>query len=171
MLLLTAGCGDDAPEAKDNPYAAEFRIARERATSDFEKKVLADSDITKAEFDEAVQRYVRCAKDRGVDITPIPVGGYYNYETVKTDNAEAVIAECRAGTIAVLEPLYVDRLMNPQKRDIFELQVECLKKSGVVPADYTVQQLKADKENQFAGAPFSPDDAKFSACMANPNLG
>ncbi|GIF10103.1 hypothetical protein [Actinoplanes teichomyceticus] len=172
LLAATSGCGgsDEKVSSKD-PYAAEVRQAQQQAKTDFERQVLADGAVTKAEFDEAVQRYVKCAKDRGVEIEPIAVGGYYNYRTVKSDESEAVSTECGTGTTRLIEPLYVDRLMNPEKKDMDELTLACLRKNGVVPDGYTVEQFKKAAEQGFSGAPFDPDGAKFQACMANPSLG
>ncbi|WP_143193866.1 hypothetical protein [Micromonospora sp. CB01531] len=170
IALIASACAES--EAPKDPYEPELKAAQKQAASDFEREVLADLKITKAEFDEAVNRYVACAGDRGVTIKARPTaGGYYNYDLVKSGDAETVADECRKGTLALIEPIYVDRLMNPEKKDLDQLQADCLVRAGVAPKGYSGDQLAADRAKSFSDTSFGPDNPAVPACLSNPNSG
>ncbi|WP_124774971.1 hypothetical protein [Micromonospora inaquosa] len=170
VILIGSACS--ASNSSDDPYAPELKSAQKQATSAFEKDVFADLVITKSEFDEAVERYVACAQDRGTKIKAVPVaGGYYNYDLVKSGEAETVAEECRKGTIALVEPIYVDRLMNPEKKNIDQLLADCLVRSGVAPEGYSAEQFVIDRAKNFAETSFGPDNPAVPACLSNPSNG
>ena len=58
LTTAIAGAGCSGPATATNPYSEDFRQAKEFATSDFERAVLEDGEITRAEYEEAMQRYV-----------------------------------------------------------------------------------------------------------------
>ena len=170
-VVLVTGCGQTDAIA-DDPYRADLEAALERATSEFEREVLRDLRITRAEYEEAVERYVQCANDRGVELTKIPQGGYYVYGHPAIDDADAILDDCRIGTVDLVEHLYVDMLVNPDKTDFDMLVVKCLLEKGLAPEGYTTEEHKRLRETATGPAPdypFDTEDSHFSECMANPS--
>lgn len=148
-LVLSACAADGGPPSTPaaaietpNPYyAAELATAKGQATTDFERRILDDDVITRAEFLEAKALYYRCLRSYGLVVTPndpqsdlggFSVGGTWDESVVNT-----VLAECPAGTIDVIEPLYASMVKNPQKRDLNDLLAECLVAVGVVEPPFT----------------------------------
>lgn len=137
-LVVLAGCGVAKSESAAGPYAALFVQAREAATSQFERDVLADDKVTRAEYEEAVQRFVSCVEDLGAQVTLQDQDGYYIYaigaNTAAYDEAAVV---CAPGTKALIEGLYVDTLTNPDNVDFDELIAQCFVEVGLVEAPFT----------------------------------
>jgi hypothetical protein len=167
LLLLTA-CG--AEERSDDPYYPEIQQAKSKATTDFEREVLEDSVISRAEYEEAVNRFINCVKDKGLTISTQDQSGYYVYKSDQAPNLDEVQNACSRGTKTLIEPLYVERLRNPGKIDSNEIFASCLVKHGLVEGGYTAADAKRDMENSFAGAPFDQEDPRLVQCLANPSL-
>jgi hypothetical protein len=175
--VALAGCAGSEP-ATDHPYRADFEAASGQATSDFERGVLGDFEISRAEYEEAVDRYVRCASDLGVQLSAVPQGGYYVFEHVAASTSAAqsvdgVVRQCRAGTIDLIEPLYVGLLTNPNKEDRDQLVVACFIDKGLAPEGYTVEEFRGDRgsgqEQRPPDFPFDEQDPRFIECMVNPS--
>lgn len=161
--------GPVEPPALSDEWTDEFRDARARATSDFERLVLADDWIAPAEYDEAVQMYVQCAADAGITIT---VRGNIADETRMYDvtsslgqtKLNAILSECGDGTINVLEGLY-DTILHSGERA--ELMAACLVAVGAVPSPYSASDYARDAEDQQFTRWMVNDD-QASKCWDNP---
>ncbi|MGC4108258.1 MAG: hypothetical protein QM753_18210 [Thermomicrobiales bacterium] len=175
-----------SPAASDNPYAREFADARERATSDFERGVLADDLITHAEYAEAVDRFITCMHDAGFDVVAVPspdVPGMWWYESripdvsmASTPATEAYLADqneafdrCSTGTTFQIESLYHAILTNPTNADPATLSVECMKLTGLAKDDYTTDDFTENFAQEGGTFPFEVADARFGSCINNPN--
>lgn len=171
-------CQTSSPSA----WAAEFELARAAATSDFERQVLADDEITRAEYEEAVQLYVECAHDAGVDISPVEQDGAYIYavDGLIDDATDLVLDDCAVGTTMQIEGLYSSIATNPDNEDWWGLFLRCMKDSGLVEEDATLAEVQqaiaissvtSDGEVVEQGewsAPFPDDDPAFVACFTDP---
>ncbi|MFI5906502.1 hypothetical protein [Dactylosporangium sp. NPDC051541] len=168
VLALTA-CSS-TPEAT-GPYAPELMQARDAASSDFERQVFKDLDISRAEYEEAVMRFVDCVKGKGVSISAVPTDGFYQYDVINNPavDQDAIQESCAKGTKSLIEPIFVDRLRNPNKEDENGLFAKCLIRNGVAPADYNAEQARKDRVNGFKGAPYDSTDPRVAHCNANPN--
>ena len=167
--LLLVGCSSHqaAPTATTSadPWRSDVLRAMSKATSPFERQVLQDGVISRAEYEEAIRRYVACMKAHGVNMgAEMTALGYYQYNSVGYD--QAVDDRCNVGTKAMIEPLYVDRLQNPNKADMRALEVACFVRKGLAAQGYTVAQWKVDRLSQKP--PFSTNDPRFTACLASP---
>lgn len=176
IVLLSLLCCCSGPhEDTSDPYASQIAAARQKATSDFERQVLEDGVITRAEYEEANQRLVACAKSRGVDIGLHDQSGYYIYSVQNYDANERIVQDCQTGTTALIGPLYVDMLINPKKQDIHELIAECLVASGLAPTGFSKtdfdQGLQKQRDHSGSPFPFDMSDPRFEQCMANPSSG
>lgn len=88
--------------------------AKEQSTSEFESEALADDEITRDEYEQAVSLYMDCLTDAGLDATAEqqPSGLYqyairYDEGTTEADPAEY---SCALGTTYLVEPLYGQHL-------------------------------------------------------------
>lgn len=174
LSLALVGCSSN--DVAD-PYKGDLLDAQRRATSEFEKSVLDDLQITRAEYEEAIQRYVSCVKDRNLDISVVEQHGYYTYRVtgVARDSdggtavADTVLQECRIGSIDLIESIYVTKLQNPLKIDIESVTADCIKRERLVTGDYSGEDYLRDAKNNFAGSGFDPDDPRLTKCLANPS--
>lgn len=162
-----------APERPDDPYATVIENASAQATSDFERSVFADRQVTRPEYEEAVTRYVRCAHEHGVQLSTIPQAGYFVYTFPDGGDADAVLSRCVDGTTALIEPIFVATLTNPHRDDMDDLIAACVVRSGLATPGYTGAQIKAEKEaarraGREINLPFDEEDPRFAACMADP---
>lgn len=169
-----ADAGDSTPAG--GAYAAQFEQARQAATSDFERDVLADDEITRAEYEEAFQRYVDCMAGKGIAVGLYDQGGQY-FVSVAAEDDEAFQREeseegggCVEGTTALISPLYVQILTNPNQEDHTELIVACLIDLGLADPSFTAEQWEElTAQGQNAQWPFDKEDHRFSACLLNPS--
>ncbi len=153
-------------------YASLFEQARQQATSDFEREVLADDQITRAEYEEATQLWVECLAGKGVEVKLQDQGGYYT-AGVPAENSEGFEENsdlCAEGTTAVIEPLYIQILQNPGNEDPTELIVACLIETGLADSSFTVEQWnELSSQGQNAQWPFDIEDPRWGACLTNPS--
>lgn len=160
---VLAGCTSPVSQDDSEPYAAEFEAAVDAATSNFERNVLEDGEITRSEFDEAVHNYLACLRNIGIDVTAERQGDYYIYGTTDNDGYEASHDACAVGTTAVIEPLYVSMMSNPENGDLYTLRARCLVKSGAAPEDYTRDEFKADLKGDTQVVDTQSEE--FRTCM------
>ncbi|MFC6080652.1 hypothetical protein [Sphaerisporangium aureirubrum] len=169
-ILIAVSCSPGTPPG--DPYAGDLERARKQAVSDFEKQVLADREITRPEYDEAVRRYVSCMKAHGLGFEAV-LGdyGYYTYvETPSSPRHDAIHLVCRRGTTFLIESLYTEIITNPGHRDLDELRAACFVRKGLAPKDYSGDSSKADGRRGYEGAPFDKEDPRFQQCLANPSM-
>lgn len=174
MTLLGACASEENSGAvPDGPYKAQIFQARQQATSDFQREVLADGIITKAEFDEAVQRYVTCMADKGVEVKPYDMGGgYYGYAvgSDSNDQFQRFSDACHEGATALIEDLYIQMLTNPSGGNIEDAVAECLVRKGLVDATFTGAELRrlSSADPRGKNMPFDTNDPEAVACRINP---
>ena len=164
-----SGCsaGQAPTDAFSGPYGPQMKAAYEAATDPAVKSALQDGKITRAEYDAAVQRYVACAADQGVTITPHEQDGLYNYEVVREPNTDAVIDSCTP-VIQTIESLYSSMLKNPENRNMEDVIADCLKRAGLVPRDYTGEKFASDMKAGTGLFGSQSLDPAVSRCLNNP---
>lgn len=164
VALAATGCSASSGSTPGaGPYSAEIKAAAKQATSDFERGVLSDGVITRAEYQEAIQRYVDCGKQHGLDIGLIDQGGWYTYSmpTVRADDPAEFA--CNKGTVMLIASLYEQFVKNPNKQDIDEVEFNCLVRLKVAPSGYSLQQYKQDKKTEQSDSGFSFTTGSFGA--------
>lgn len=174
VVMAVAACGSEDVEAgAGGPYRAQIVQARQQAASDFQRDVLADGTITKAEYDEAVNRYVQCLGDKGVAVTAADNGGgYYQYAVASGQDAkfQQWSDPCAKGTTDLIEDLYIQMLTNPSGGDIDDAVAACLVRKGLVDKSFTGSELKrlnaADPRGE--NLPYDSADPEAIACETNP---
>ncbi|GIH23523.1 hypothetical protein Aph01nite_18330 [Acrocarpospora phusangensis] len=170
LLALIAGCAACAQPA--DPYDGDLRRALSQATSDFERQVLTDRRITRAEYEEAVRRYVACMQANGIGFEAVDQGlGYYVYvETPTSPDHNTINPRCQRGTTLLIEPIYTGMVTNPAKADPRDLVAKCLILKGLAPEEYSAGDLAADAAADYRNAPFDGDDPRVRTCHQNPSI-
>lgn len=163
------------------PLVEQFKDARGRAQSDFEREVLdraiKTGKIEPADYEQAFSRYRQCAQDAGLKekYTKQP-NGIYKVDPPADLGANEkdvngymdVMADCagKAGLIRI-EALYRTQVDNPDLiADRRVLVVQCLVKAGLVAADYTPDKLTTFLRSDMKKNPdFDPMHAEAQKCL------
>jgi hypothetical protein len=162
------------------PLVEQFKDAQARAKSDFEREALgravSTGKIDPADYEEAFNRYRRCAEDAGLaeTYTKLPNGIYRVTPPADLGDGDAVdryantMKDCagNAGLIS-LESLYRTQVDNPGLLANPKLLViRCLIKAGLVPPDYTEDKLTTFITGDLEGVrDFDLMDAEAQRCL------
>lgn len=156
--------------AFSGPFASKFAEAYKNSTTAFQREVLADGIVDKAELSEAQKRWVGCMKDRGfaASVTYGNPGSYSVKERsgYTQDTAGEIVAKCGEGTTDYVEALYAEAIENPTNKDYATLMVECYRRLGVVGSDYTPDRF--DQESKSGVYSFNRKDHRVDRCNLNP---
>jgi hypothetical protein len=139
-VLILPGCSANEPaDASASPYEAEFAEARENATSDIQREILADDKITDAEIEEVVASYKACLNKHDISFR---MDSRYNPSFDDEHDTTAEV-ECTESTVGyLLTELYFKIKYNPTKVVENELYASCLVRRGLVPDDFTADDFK-----------------------------
>jgi hypothetical protein len=176
-VLTLAGCSATHLSAVSGPWAVEIEDAQRLATTDFERRVLQDGDITRDEYLEASQRYVDCMRSAGYNTRATdPLGsGLFQYETSvaigEPDLDDEVSDECHQGTLGVIEPLYNNLFTNPMREDFDALVLACLQRNGFAPTEMTASEFKQRFVSGSEKPPWNNGDDRAQLCYQNPARG
>lgn len=176
LSACTAANSDGNTSVPDGPYKALILQAKDRVTTEFQKEVLSDGEITRAEYDEAVHRYVKCYADQDIVVQAhINSGGYYQYgvSSPKSVQFQADTNQCWAKNLDGVEDIYIQMLTNPAGIDIVDAEVACLRKGGLVDESFTGEQLKKLLAEDPTGGnlPYDHQDPVARRCNLNPASG
>lgn len=158
VSLCLAGCAESVVADPTAPSGERVAAAYQQASSDFELDVLEDGEITSEEYDDAMDRFVECMDEAGVTVSLNDVGGYYTYQVSDSGGFEAHQSTCREGTVALIEPIYVDSVINPDALEPSDAIAACLVRHGVVPEGFT-----GDDFDEVANAPGGLADTSQTA--------
>ncbi|MDR1033298.1 MAG: hypothetical protein LBL41_00775 [Bifidobacteriaceae bacterium] len=144
VLLLSACSTGESTDASASPYAEEFAGAREKATSDIQREILADDVITEAEIKEATSLFTDCLRSHDIRYS---IGADYGVAiesaTEDTASTNKYQIECQDSTVGeYLQSLYADTKYNPTKVEENALYATCLVRRGIVPDDFTAEDFK-----------------------------
>lgn len=191
--LFLSGCATSAPSNGGERLAPSLsalfdQYLTRNDLSTFEREVLTRAKQTgrigAADYETAHSREAQCMAAQGYDITykKLPNGLYKNtpHLPTTTDNAKAqsqadalmnASAECAKGVTMVIEALYTVQQGNPDLfADPYEAAVQCLRKAGLVPGDYTAQTFAAQYEKSLQQAPFDPNSDTAQACLTGAGI-
>lgn len=184
--MALAGCTDttttssskephgDAP-AFSGPYAAEYTQAWEESDSQFVRTVIEDEQITDQEWAELESRMASCFQDAGASFDGFtPDGGYgAQKNALSSEQLNTLMGECEKSTgEAWLNYLWFSPQINPDNTPFEELMTACLIRTGVVAADYTVEQYLRDVPTMdFPYLDSKTGRDGFQACNADPTTG
>lgn len=158
--------------AFDGPYAAEIADAWRESDSDFVRGVIADEQITDAEWAELGVRMSDCLADEGLDFLGFDDNGTYRVgpSRVSGDDATRVLDGCeRESGETWIHALRLSMSTNPDNAPIEELMTDCLIRNGAVAAGYTAEDFARDSPQQTIPFVDSAGTATFWACNEDPS--
>lgn len=169
LAVLLGACGGSA--ATRHPYAAEMEAARKAASSDFERAVLEDGVVERAEYDEAFSRLRECLSGRGVTNVEylLNTGGFY--DSVATGEfSDETIDSCAEGNTTLIEPLYVTSVQNPDNRPVTDILAECFNRHGVGTGELSGEDVAAFFATNQPPAGVDATSPGYRLCLENPSL-
>lgn len=167
LISACIGCTSIGDEPVSGPWAADWEEARENASSEFEKAVLADGEITQDEYVEALDLYVDCIHEKGAEVALEEVAGVFQYHIGKNVSLyDSVADECSKGTTWFIEPLHLHMQSNPDKLPWNTVIANCLVERGVADEGFTGNDFEELWKNSVAN-----DDGSYSDPIANQILG
>ncbi len=160
---------DGEVPAFDGPWADWFTtvFTSENAT-DAQRAILADEEITDAEYTQVRGDFARCLEDLGLTVQLQPDGGF----TIDDDGglSEAQITgdavpTCEARTVGSVAMLYEQIRRNPEQKDEATIVVACLKDAGIVGSAYTAAEYRRDLD-AYTGLDW--DASAVRSCVDDP---
>jgi hypothetical protein len=178
-VVFGAGCSDvDSPQSTASPlsvtgpWASEFKSAYADADSDYERGVLADGEVTAAEYEQSRNHVRSCLADSGLTIAWDDRGGFElgsksgTYPGGFFERADPILQKCEKHWAGWIPILYEQIRRNPQKQDEAALQIACLKAAGLIDGTYTKAQWQRDNEND--SLPFDGSAVEAMRCALDP---
>lgn len=178
--LTLGGCSEAGPGSSkvsapefEGPYASEFEAAFLETKSERARDILRDGEISEMEYTETIESYGSCLTGKGIDFKGFNDDFSHRFkypESMSYEEADRILNECAASTgEREVTMLYAAISMNPENRDVGELQVECFLAKGIVPKDYTVDDWREDVRTRSFPIIESPTSAEaLSACEEDP---
>lgn len=177
-LFALSAC---ASTTDHDPYHERTQAAQDAATSDFENRVLSDGEIDRVEYEEAMNRFAECMASLGVEVTYENQSGYFISEVADLARYDEFVDGCRVGTNFLIEPLYVDILVNPENLEPEDAIAECLVRHGVAPSSFEGEDFRQLSEgpgglieipesSEWSDLDLNPGtNPRVDACLANAN--
>ncbi|MGL5828516.1 MAG: hypothetical protein ACRC0L_02980 [Angustibacter sp.] len=170
-LALSGACSRPQKQSAIPPskYHQDILLAAKKVPTEFQRKLLEDGEITRAEYEQAVDRTIKCVAEKGFRLGKISdPGGYYTFGMEASDAGDKAYSECGRQYSSKVEFYYMESRRNPDRRDFNELTAECLRRKKAAPANYTGAQFAADLEKAMKGSKFLPETPQWQACLSNP---
>lgn len=155
------------------PYAAEYREAYRTLRSEDGRAIIADENITEAEYAEMVSAYGACLESFGIRFRGYNPDFSHDYdlpEGERHEDGENRLNECAARTgEREINYLYSSALKNPDHLDRGTLEVACFIREGLVSPDYTVNQWQKDNiSREFPIIRSDKSAADLDRCRRDP---
>jgi hypothetical protein len=167
-LKSYSGQRDSNAPAFSGPWADLFRSAYSAATTDLQRKILADEKITDQENNEVRTAFVSCMAGFSIQVelqerdsikSQAPTG-------MADERYEEISKNCRAETSSQISGLYFQINRNPENKDEFAIMADCLSRSGLVEKGYSADDYQRDFSRQEF--PFDESDPGYRACGLDP---
>ena len=144
MIVTLYACGDDeasSPAAPEDDLPPDFEEMLER-TSDFQREILEDGEVTEADYEAAVLAAVQCIEDQGAEVTDLEfdetgTGAPQWQYVVRYPELELrpEVAECEATYLMDVQSLWVWHYEMPEVQEREEGLLECLEERGIEAPD------------------------------------
>lgn len=183
LIVPLAGCSATQPQPSGlsrsevtlesaGPWTDAFRAALDDGVSPFEERILADGSVTPEEVEAAHERVRRCLADSGLGIDYDPDGGFElesldgKYPDDFFERSDPILRSCEERADEYVTYLFAETRRNPERRDDAEITVPCLQAAGLVGADYSEQQWRADYDADTF--PFDSTSDEAQQCALDP---
>ncbi|MDR2620306.1 MAG: hypothetical protein LBC29_04215 [Propionibacteriaceae bacterium] len=160
LLPLAIGACSTTPPTPENPYAAEFARALADAPNEYQRGILADGVVARAELLDAQAHVVDCINASGLGVSAKYIEDDFGLSSLDswvngtfTDEQTGVVAACDTEWMGAIEGLYWGSVTNPNKEDWDVLVAECLVRHGLVAPGFTGEEyarLKAEHAAMYA---------------------
>lgn len=148
-VLLFVACSDEQQDNSETNNSQNF-AALLRSTSPEQAELLADGELTTAEYEKAFFALVACLEDRGINVIDPEFDGGYSYSTLDPDTPEGQAkfnvdhGECRDQHFAEIELAWADKNADPEADAAFyEAVADCVRAEGVEVAGTSSSELSA----------------------------
>ncbi len=142
--LLGAACSDE-PDNSSREFGALLR-----STSPEQAELLADGELTLAEYEKAFFSLVGCLEDRGIRVFDSEFDGGFSYSTIDPDTPEGQAkfdsdhGECRSQHFDEIELAWADVNADPDADATFyEAVADCVRGEGVGVSGSSPAELDA----------------------------
>lgn len=163
LCITMAACNGPTSSADDDPWRPVLEDAAENASNDFERDVLADLEVSRAEYEDAYGRLAECMENAGYTVDLQDAGGLITVGVSPGGpESEADFSRCADGTTTLIAAVYNDIAQNPQNVDYEQLIVDCLIDNELVDPDFTTGDLAEMLEQ---GEP----DPDMVECLSDPD--
>ncbi len=136
-VLLFVACSDELQNNSETNDSQNF-AALLRSTSPEQAELLADGELTRAEYEKAFFALVACLEDRGIDVIDPEFVEGYSYSTLDPDTPEGQAkfnvdhGECRDQHFSEIEVAWADKNADPEADAAFyEAVADCVRAEGV----------------------------------------
>ena len=143
----------------EGPYAERFEQELAGDLSNFQREVLSDHEITRAEYDDASDQFVACMEDRGFRVSREWQLAYYVTITEPGQAAEAAYDECQEEYLIPLGPLFIETTTNPENLPWDQAVAECLVRLGVTPDGFDDSDVTAIQMGEHSDLTMETPDA------------
>jgi hypothetical protein len=155
------------PPTTPADWAGEFALARESATSDLERRILADDTVTDTELSAIQDQFVDCAAVLGFPVSDFTDRGGFSVDPGDRDDVfeqpDGAYKACEASWDRVSQ-LYFQPRRNPEHVDEATLMANCLVRSGQQNASFTADDFIDGMKNERLDV----QSAQFVACASDP---
>lgn len=148
------------------PWAPLMQDEYRKATSDMQRRVLADGSITESEVAELKSKFSACMEGKGLKVNYTTAGGFDVAQAGSQGEAHDAVKECSTTTSGHLVDLYYAMGRNPANQDELTIVSACLVKKGVRPVGYSATDYERDMSRNPPAAFLDGADAR--ACLADP---
>ena len=160
--------GAEVPEFT-GPWAGDFERAYRLSTSELQRTVLSDGQVTEQENLALQDAFRSCLEARQFTEIEFEDNGGFTVRPPDGDDMDAtnaVVTACQDVELGEASALYFHIQRNPGNANEPEIMVACLARQGLTPPGYTVDDYLRD--SPAGSLPFDTDDIKFSECNADP---
>lgn len=127
------------------PHAVQMKADYEASDSDFFKQVIADENVTEAEFREAQDREAKCLVEHGFTGVRFYADGTSEHDDrtdISDDEEKQLVAECATSTGSDYVSIWYDTLRtNPDNVDWPSAERDCLVRAGLLEPGTTVEEM------------------------------
>jgi len=149
------------------PWASDFDRAYRAATSELQRRVLADGKITAAEDKAVEDAFADCMSQAGYPGVTFEGNGAFSFPLPDgPDQSHGVVERCQQGALGDVDFLYWQTQQRPNNEPVAPAIAECLVRMKLVPAGYTADQYLRDSAS--GKPPFDVDSPDFGKCMTDP---
>lgn len=148
VALALASCALTEPTTATEPsftgpWADLLTRAYSQSTADLQRDILADGEISAAEYARLRDDFVECVGRHGATVTLLPLG---EFTVVAGDVGDdelqnQVIPNCEAETVGYVGFVYEQISRNPERLDERDIVVECLVTKDVLEPSFSPTDL------------------------------